>query len=131
MENEIIETVLTEILEELKQLKTLTTNNTKATLDNANRLMIITDKLESKQVLKPDINTRSIEQIILSGLEKINSTINQKPAPVKREFRILLFPEYNTKEYYRTVFGRIIFWLVVLVIAKYLYLLGSAWIAGH
>ena len=131
MEKEIIETVLTEILEELKQLKTLTTNNTNATLNNTNRLTVITDKLESKQVIKPDMNTQSIEQIILSGLARINSTISQKPAPVKREFRILLFPEYNTTEYYRIVFGRIIFWLVVLVIAKYLYLLGSAWIATH
>ena len=131
MEKEIIETVLTEILEELKQLKTFTANNANATLDNANRLTAITGKLESKPVIKPDFNTQSIEKIILSGLEKINSTIDQKPAPVKREFRILLFPEYNTKEYYRIVFGRIIFWLVVLVIAKYLYLLGSAWIAVH
>lgn len=131
MEKEIIETVLAEILEELKQLKTLTTNNSKATIDNANRLTVITDKLESKQIIKPDFNTQSIEKIILSGLEKINLTINQKPAPIKREFRILLFPEYNTTEYYRIVFGRIIFWLVVLVIAKYLFLLGSAWIAGH
>ena len=49
MEKEIIETVLTEILEELKQLKTLTTNNTNATVDHANRLMIITDKLESNK----------------------------------------------------------------------------------
>src|SRR5688500_17865509 len=104
MEKEIIETVLIEILEELKQLKTLTTNNTNATLNNANRLTVITDKLESKQVIKPDINTQSIEKGILTGLEKIKSTIDQKPAPVKREFRILLFPEYNTNEYYRIVF---------------------------
>lgn len=131
MEKEIIETVLTEILEELKQLKTFTANNANATLDNANRLTLITGKLESKQVIKPDFNTQSIEKIMLSGLEKINSAIDQKPAAVKREFRILLFPEYNTREYYRIVFGRIIFWLVLLVIAKYLYLLGSAWIASH
>ena len=131
MEKEIIETVLTEILEELKQLKTLTTNNTNATLDNANRLRVITDKLESNQAIKLEIGTQSVEKITLSGLEKMNSTINQKLTPVKREFRILLFPEYNTKEYYRIVFGRIIFWLVMLVVAKYLYLLGSAWIAVH
>ena len=131
MEKEIIETVLTEILEELKQLKKLTANNTSYTLDNASRLTAITDKLESKQAIKPDIDTQPIEQIILSGLAKINSTINQKPAPVKREFRILLFLEYNTREYYRIVFGRIISWLVLLVIAKYLYLLGSAWIASQ
>ena len=131
MEKEIIETVLTEILEELKGLKKLTTDNSNATLDNANRLTAIINKLEAKQIMKCDTNTLSTEQIILSHLERMNSTINQKSVPVKREFRILLFPEYNTKEYYRIVFGRIIFWLVMLVIAKYLYLLGMAWIAGH
>jgi hypothetical protein len=51
-------------------------------------------------------------------MEKINARIDQKPAPVRRGFRILLFPEYDTKEYYRIVFGRIISWLVLLVIAS-------------
>ena len=131
MEKEIIETVLTEILEELKELKTSTANNTNTALDNANKLKVITDKLENKHLIKPEINTESIEKIIGLNLEKINSAINEKRTPLRREFRILLFPEYNTREYYSIVFGRIIFWLVMLVIAKYLYLLGSAWIASH
>ncbi len=51
--------------------------------------------------------------------------IESLPGKARREFRILFFPEYNTKEYYKIVFGRVIFWLVMLVISKYLYLLGS------
>lgn len=131
MEKEIIETVLTEILEELRQLKKLSTDNTNAAIENANKLNTIERKMQSAQATKPEINTQSIEHLIYTGLGRIKETIEKKPIPVKREFRILLFPTYNEKEYYRIVFGRIIAWLVLLVIAKYLYLLGSAWIATH
>ena len=126
-----METVLTEILEELKQLKKSISDNANATRENGNRLNVIEEKIKNYKAVKPDINTQSIEQLIFSGLQRINETIDKKPAPVKREFRILLFPPYNEKEYYRIVFGRIIFWLVMLVIARYLYLLGSTWIAAH
>jgi hypothetical protein len=90
--------------------------------------MAIEKKVGNHKLTEPYINTQFIERIIMSGMERINATIDQKPAPVKREFLIRLFPEHNTKEYYRIVFGRIIFWLVFLVIAKYLYLLANEWI---
>ncbi|MEO7802638.1 MAG: hypothetical protein ABIR81_11585 [Ginsengibacter sp.] len=131
MEKEIIETVLTEMLGELQQIKKLSTDNTNVAIENANRLIAIEKKMQSAQATKPEINTQSIEHLIYSGLQRIKETIDKKPTPVKREFRILLFPTYNEKEYYRIVFGRIIAWLVLLVIVKYLYLLGSAWIAAH
>ncbi len=131
MEKEIIETVLSEVLEELKQLKKLNTENVNANIENGNRLMAIEKKLGNNKATETYINTQPIERIIFSAIEKINATINQRHLPVKREFRILLFPEYNTKEYYRIVFGRIIFWLVLLVISKYLYLLAFEWITRH
>ena len=131
MENEIIETVLTEILEELRELKKVTRDHAIAIAENGNRLTGIDQKLQAKQVARTEINTQSIERLIFSGMERINATIEQKPAAVRREFRILLFPEYNTREYYRIVFGRIISWLVLLVIARYLYLLGSTWLSTH
>lgn len=128
METEIIETVLTEMLEELKQSNILNKENNQTILENKNRLISIEKTLESKCAIKPIIDTQSIEQIMSAGMKNISSIIEQRPDKVKREFRILLFPEHNTKEYYRVVFGRIIFWLVILVIAKYAYLLGSEWI---
>jgi len=131
MEKEIIETVLTEILEELKELKKLNIENAKVAIQNGNRLSSIEKKFGNNKVTEPYINTQHLERIIFSGMEKINARIDQKPAAARREFRILLFPEYNTKEYYRIVFGRIISWLVLLVIAKYFYLLANEWISRH
>jgi chaperonin cofactor prefoldin len=131
MEKEIIETVLTEVLEELKELKKLNIENAKVAMENGNRLMAIEKKVLNHKLSDPYINTQYIERIIMSGMEKINARIDQKPAAARREFRILLFPEYNTKEYYRIVFGRIVSWLVLLVIAKYFYLLANEWISRH
>lgn len=42
-----------------------------------------------------------------------------------------VIPEQNTTNYYKIVFGRIIFWLVILYIAKYVYLLGDKWLTGY
>ena len=71
------------------------------------------------------MDIQPFEQIMSEGINNIRAMIYKRPEKTSREFRILLFPEHNTKEYYRVVFGRIIFWLVILVISKYAYLLGS------
>lgn len=129
MDSEIIETVLTEILGELKQSNLLNKENNMALAENKNMLISIENKLKSNDLIKPVVDTRPLEKIIYRGIHNIGGMINKPPEKPSREFRILLFPEHNTKEYYQIVFGRVIFWLVVLVIAKYFYLLGSEWIS--
>lgn len=129
MDSEIIETVLTEILDELKQCNFLNKENNMALTENKNMLIAIEQKLASKDLIKPIVDTGPLKQIISAGINNINAMIEERPDKPSREFRILLFPEHNTKEYYLIVFGRIIFWLVLLVIAKYFYLLGSEWIS--
>jgi hypothetical protein len=130
MEKEILETVLTEIYGELQQTNELIKENTVLETENKNRLIVIEKRLESKDV-KPLIDIRPIEQIVSRGVDNIAAIINQTTKKRRPEFRILFFPEYNTKEFYKVVYGRIIFWLVMLVIAKYLYLLGSEWISKN
>lgn len=131
MENEIIETVLTEILGELKQSNGLNKENNQLAIENKNRLTDIEKKLDANDVSKGKISNDSVEQILSAGMDNIRKMIDKPEQKVRREFRVLLFPEHNIKEYYRVVFGRIIFWLVMLVIAKYLYLLGSEWITRN
>jgi hypothetical protein len=130
MEKEIIETVLTEICGELKQSNELLKENTVLATENKNRLIVIEKRLESNDV-KPLIDTRPIEQIVSRGVDNIAAIIDQPTKKRSPEFRFLFFPEHNTKEFYKVVYGRIIFWLVMLVIAKYLYLLGSEWISKN
>lgn len=131
MDSEIIETVLTEILGELKQSNLLNKENNQVLSENQSRLIAIQKKLESKDEKKPVVDIRPLEQTMAKGINNISAMIDKRPEKLNREFRILLFPEHNTKEYYRIVFGRIISWLVILVIAKYFYLLGSEWISQN
>lgn len=114
MEKEIIETVLIEVLEEQKQI---------------NQLIELNNKLVQsvKEELKQQKETFSVS--ILSRLNTLKEELSNPLQPVKREFRILLFPEHGTLNYYKVVFGRIFFWLVILCIAKYAYLLGDKWIS--
>ena len=130
MEKEIIETVLTEIYGELKLTNELLKENTVLATENKNRLIVIEKRFESNDV-KPLIDIRPIEQIVSRGVNNIAAIIDQPTKKRRPEFRFLFFPEHNTKEFYKVVYGRIIFWLVMLVIAKYLYLLGSEWISKN
>jgi hypothetical protein len=57
---------------------------------------------------------------LLGIATSIKETMDRQPAPVNRQFRILLFPETNTMQYYKLVFGRLvpcIFALIVLLSA--------------
>lgn len=121
MESEIIETVLKEISEDLKYSNNINT-------ENKSKLFAIESKINSNAITKPLIDTKPIEQIISKGMDNIATIVDQtkdKRCPAI-EFRF--FPEHNRVEYYKIVYGRILFWVVMLFIAKYLYLLGSQWI---
>lgn len=114
MEKEIIETVLIEVLEEQKQ--------TNQFIEQNNKLL---ERLDEKLKQQEGLLYQSLD----AKLNTLKEELSNQAKPVKREFRILLFPEQGTLNYYKIVFGRIFFWLVILCIAKYAYLLGDKWIS--
>lgn len=121
MEKEIIETVLTEVLEEQKQSYQLSLKNGQLLEEQ----VLILQRMEEKTTRQNE----DLKAYISTKMEAFSAQVDSHAKPVKREFRILLFPEHGTTEYYKVVFGRILFWLVMLFIAKYAYLLGDKWIA--
>lgn len=123
MENEIIETVLTEILEEQKQGNLLSQKNAQFLADQ----ILILKQVEEKSALQNE----ELKNFFITKMEALSSQLASHAKPVKREFRILLFPEHGTTEYYKVVFGRILFWLVIICIAKYAYLLGDKWLTAE
>lgn len=120
MENEIIETVLTEVLEEQKQFYQLAQKNGQLLEEQVQILQRMEDKFARQ--------SEELKTFIRTKMEAFSAQLDSHAKPVKREFRILLFPEHGITEYYKVVFGRILFWLVMLFIAKYAYLLGDKWI---
>jgi hypothetical protein len=120
MENEIIETVLTEVLEEQKQSNQLSEKNGQFLEEQ----VLILQRMEEKSARQNE----ELKTFLMQKMEAFSAQVESHAKPVKREFRILLFPEHGITEYYKVVFGRILFWLVMLFIAKYAYLLGDKWI---
>ncbi len=130
MEQDLIETVLSEILEEQKQTNLLNRENTQALLEQSKRLNAIEKKLESKPLV-PVADTKQIEHVIAEGINKITAIAAAEPRQVIHQKRILFFPEYNAKEYYKIVFGRVLGWLILLVIATYCFMLGKDFLAAY
>ncbi len=78
-------------------------------------------KLKEQGVVKPIINTEPLHAMMTTFTEQVQATIMTQPKSIVRQFRILLFPEENAREYYRLVFGRLLFWMMIFLIATYLF----------
>lgn len=111
MNEEVINQVLTEMLEDISALKGQSDKNQQA-------LMAIWKKLNQLEVDKG--NTQLMEQI-----ESIKIELVKYNAPVKqiKQYRILLFPDSNAREYYRIVYGRLFFWMAIFLGMTYCYAL--------
>ena len=122
MENDIIETVLTEVLEEQKQNNQLAQKSGQFVEEQ----VFILKRMEEKSALQNE----ELKNFLITKMEAFSTQVTSHARPVKREFRILLFPEQGTTNYYKIVFGRIFFWLVMLCFAKFAYLLGDKWLTA-
>ena len=131
MDNDILETVLKEILDEQAQTNQLNWQNTKTLIEQGNRLSAIEKGLDNKQFASVLPDNKKVEDICATGIKKITEIVADQPRQVIHQKRILLFPEYNTNEYYKIVFGRVLGWLVLLIIATYFFVLGKGFIAAY
>jgi hypothetical protein len=131
LETEILQTVLTELLQEFKEVKQQQVETAKALLEMRNKVAGFEQKLTDVKIVTPSVNVQPLTIAIDNGLDKIKSTIEAQPKSITKQFRIMLFPEYGTMEYYKLVFGRVLFWMLMFLIATYLYLLGREFIERH
>ena len=131
MEQEVLQTVITELLQELKEVRQQQLETTKAMIEVKNKVGSFDQKLTEVKIATPAVNVHPIASAIDSGLNEIKSTIEAQPKSITKEFRVLLFPEYNAMEYYKLVFSRGLFWMLMFLIATYLYFLGRLYIERH
>jgi hypothetical protein len=125
MDNEIMESVLTEILEEQKLAAGATQELGTSIKALAGQVDSFQKKLDQQKVIAPPINTKVVQEIVTDGILKIQQTVTSQPKTVTKNFRLLLFPEMYADNYYRIVFGRLLFWMMIFLIATYLFVLGK------
>lgn len=128
MEIQTLEIVLRDVLEEQQ------TNN-QVILDLTVKVAALTEKVsvfeETQQKLKivaPPADTSPIEKIAAQHFLEYCRLLEAQPKKIVRQVRILLFPETNTDYYYKIIFGRLLPWGLLFVVAVYLFSLGTHYI---
>lgn len=127
MEPEIIETVLKEILEEIKIIHLENAEKEKFARDITDKIQSL-EKILSEQAKPPEINLLPVQLKIDSGIKNIEKIVREHPKNFTRKIQILLFPETGAREYYRLVFGKLLFWMMIFLFATYMYSLGKKFI---
>jgi hypothetical protein len=125
METQTLEIVLKDVLEEQK------TNN-QVILELSSKVAALTEKVsgfEEKQeklkIVAPPADTSSIEKMAAQYFLEYCRLLEAQPKKVVRQFRFLLFPEANTDYYYKIIFGRLIPWGGLFVVAAFLISLAN------
>jgi len=102
MDSEIIESVLKEILEEQKAGVQVSKELDSSIKALAGKIESCQQKLEQHKVIAPPAYTRVVQEIVASGILQIQQIIATQPKSIIRNFRLLLFPEMDAEDYYRT-----------------------------
>jgi len=125
MDSEILQSVLREILEEQKETKQAITKLTSRLEELGVKTDSFNEKLLRQKTIAPAADTRVIQDVVKTGVEQIQEIISRQPKSVVRQFRFLLFPELYADSYYRIVFGRLLFWMMIFLVVTYLFMLGK------
>lgn len=128
MEAEIIQTVLTEVMEDLQELKQQNAKLVAVVSDLNNKVDDFELKLSNIKVSAPVTDPEPMTRAVNEGVLRLASIIEKQPKSITRQHRILLFPEDGAREYYHLVFGRLLFWMMIFLIATYLFSLGKQFI---
>jgi hypothetical protein len=128
MEPEIIETVLKEILDEIKMIHQENEEKDKYAADIEDKIQSLEKALYIQEIKPPEINLLPLQLQLDSSTKNIEKTIREQPKNISRKIQILLFPESGAREYYRLVFGRLLFWMMMFLLATYMYSLGKQFI---
>lgn len=126
MANEIIEAALASVLEEMERSRKMQDEQKAVQGKLLETMTGIEARLsEMQQPAQQPLDIIPIEVAITKGIANLQKSIEAQPKTIKKEHRILLFPEHGAREYYRLVFGRLFFWLTIIILSTYLFALGK------
>ena len=115
MENEVMTTVLNEVLAEQKEIAGQVESLQHNIRLLASRIEGFEKKLDNLKITAPPVDLLSIQLLISKNMEEIKKVVAEQPKNVTQEKRYLLFPEHNAREYY----GTLLRWLLYIIISTY------------
>lgn len=94
--------------------------------ENTKKIDQFTTKLEHLEVKVPPFDTTNMEILMMSGYQKILSTLESFPK--KHSFTILLFPEQGALGYLKKLWRSVFLMLFLIVLLRCVYSLGNKWL---
>src|SRR4051812_4325871 len=130
MEEEVIQTVLVEVLDEFREVKRQQVELLTGVNELKEKTAVLQTRLATQRMEALPAQTEKVTAAIEDGFAKIYRVIDAQPKRVTKQYRILFFPEYNSREYFKIV-GKIWLWVLALIISSYLFLLGKTLILSY
>ncbi|HVU97323.1 MAG TPA: hypothetical protein VHE34_18970 [Puia sp.] len=128
MEPKVLDTVMNELLEEQKRTNELLEQEAAQQQEVAKKVDGFDDKLGKVRLVVPAIDTQPIAGLMEKHFEKVIEVLEAQPKNVVYQRRYLLFPEDNSGYYYKIIFGRLIPWVIIIIIFAYLLNLGNTYL---
>jgi hypothetical protein len=127
MEDEVLQTVILEVLNELKEVRRQQAETMKMLVDIKEKTASSPPPLTALKTETSPVQTEKIIAVMNTRLDAIKQLIEAQPKPVIKQFRVLFFPEYNAREYFKTL-GKIGLCILALIVSSYLFILGQEFI---
>lgn len=87
------------------------------------------NKFKTMVIQAPEPDLAVVNASLKDGLASMNQTIEKWPKPLKREYKITLFPEQlRSVDYVRAVLTRVILGVIALVFLVFVYMLLNKYI---
>ena len=112
MESEVVVAILNEMLEEQKSISKKMEQMELRLWEISQNVGGFEEKMGNLKISAPRPDTRYLEEIIATEVRQFRAIVEAQPRKVVHEKRLLLFPEYNAREYYNAVL-KWIFWMFV------------------
>ena len=124
MEKEKLEFVLEDIMDDLKTVSNLLQEQKQQSIQLEEKVSAVEVKLNQLNLEKTNSNKELGENVIANAIVEIKKIIEEKPHPIIRQWRFVLFPEHYSKEYYRVIF-RLIMWQTLVIAIIVLFMLSK------
>lgn len=112
------------MLEELKEIKQQQASTQSLLIDLNN---LAGDQEAASSDPKNAVNTfyaKAITEAMNAGFDQIKSIVEARPKSITKQWRIVLFPEGDAREYYKVV-GKIFLCLLAFSVSTFLFVIGK------
>ena len=126
MEKEKLEIVLAEILDELKVTNNVMHKQGQQIAQLQEKTFTLDERIiQLNQATSLTVDMQPVKHLINTTAIEIKQVVQQQSKPIIRQWRLLLFPEHYSREYYTVIF-RLIMWMTLVCSGAYIFSLGKS-----